>query len=55
MFKDDTVKTKFLTRIPIGRLGEPDDFVGIAIFLASSASDFITGANIAVDGGYWAS
>jgi NAD(P)-dependent dehydrogenase (short-subunit alcohol dehydrogenase family) len=54
MFHDDTAKTKFLTRLPIGRLGEPDDFVGIAIFLASSASDFITGANIAVDGGYWA-
>jgi NAD(P)-dependent dehydrogenase (short-subunit alcohol dehydrogenase family) len=54
MFKDDTVKTKFLNRLPIGRLGEPDDFVGIAIFLASSASDFITGANVAADGGYWA-
>jgi NAD(P)-dependent dehydrogenase (short-subunit alcohol dehydrogenase family) len=38
----------------LGRLGEPDDLVGIAIFLASSASDFITGANIAADGGYWA-
>jgi NAD(P)-dependent dehydrogenase (short-subunit alcohol dehydrogenase family) len=54
MFKDDTARTKFLTRIPLGRLGEPDDLVGIAIFLASTASDFITGANIATDGGYWA-
>ncbi len=54
MFHDDTAQTKFLTRIPIGRLGEPEDFVGIAIFLASKASDFITGANIPVDGGYWA-
>jgi NAD(P)-dependent dehydrogenase (short-subunit alcohol dehydrogenase family) len=54
MFKDDTAKTKFLTRIPLGRLGEPDDLVGVAIFLASSASDFITGASIAADGGYWA-
>jgi NAD(P)-dependent dehydrogenase (short-subunit alcohol dehydrogenase family) len=54
MFKDDTARTKFLTRIPLGRLGEPDDLVGIAIFLASAASDFITGANIAADGGYWA-
>ena len=54
MFNDDTAKTKFLTRIPLGRLGEPDDFVGVALFLASSASDFITGANIAADGGYWA-
>lgn len=54
MFNDDTAKTKFLTRIPLGRLGEPEDFVGVALFLASSASNFITGANIAADGGYWA-
>ncbi len=54
MFEDDTAKTKFLTRIPAGRLGEPEDFVGTAVFLASDASNFITGANIAVDGGYWA-
>lgn len=54
MFEDDTAKTKFLTRIPIGRLGEPEDLLGVALFLSSSASDFITGANIAADGGYWA-
>jgi NAD(P)-dependent dehydrogenase (short-subunit alcohol dehydrogenase family) len=54
MFEDDTAKTKFLTRIPYGRLGEPEDFIGIAVFLASDASNFITGANIAADGGYWA-
>ncbi len=54
MFEDDTVKTKFLTRIPYGRLGEPEDFIGTALFLASEASNFITGANIPVDGGYWA-
>lgn len=54
MFEDDTARTKFLTRIPMNRLGEPDDFIGTAIFLASAASNFITGANIAVDGGYWA-
>jgi NAD(P)-dependent dehydrogenase (short-subunit alcohol dehydrogenase family) len=44
----------FLKRLPIGRLGEPEDFVGPCIFLASSASDFMTGANVAVEGGYWA-
>ncbi|MDD3140811.1 MAG: SDR family oxidoreductase [Lachnospiraceae bacterium] len=54
MFKDDTAKTKFLTRLPIGRLGEPIDFVGACVFLASNASNFITGANLATDGGYWA-
>jgi len=39
-------------RIPMRRFGRPDDFAGIAVFLAAPASDFITGATIAVDGGY---
>ncbi|QCX33306.1 SDR family oxidoreductase [Caloramator sp. E03] len=51
---ESAVYKNFLKRLPIGRLGEPEDFVGPCIFLASSASDFMTGANIAVDGGYWA-
>jgi len=54
IFNDDNAKSKFLTRIPIGRLGEPSDFVGICTFLASKASDFITGTTIYVDGGYLA-
>lgn len=41
-----------IARTPAGRWGEIGDFEGIAVFLASSASDFITGAAIAVDGGY---
>ena len=36
---------------PIGRLGDPKDYVGVAILLASRASDFITGQTIFVDGG----
>ena len=43
---------KVLARTPAQRWGEPEDFAGIAVFLASPASDFITGAAIAVDGGY---
>ena len=43
---------KVLARTPAQRWGKPDDFAGIAVFLASAASDFITGAAIAVDGGY---
>lgn len=39
-------------RTPAGRWGDPKDFAGIAVFLASHASDFITGAAIPVDGGY---
>jgi 2-dehydro-3-deoxy-D-gluconate 5-dehydrogenase len=41
-----------LARTPAGRYGTPEDFAGIAVFLASRASDFITGASIPVDGGY---
>ena len=43
---------KVLARTPVQRWGEPGDFAGIAVFLAAPASDFITGAVIAVDGGY---
>jgi 2-dehydro-3-deoxy-D-gluconate 5-dehydrogenase len=43
---------RVLSRTPAGRWGVPADLAGIAVFLASSASDFITGAAIPVDGGY---
>jgi 2-deoxy-D-gluconate 3-dehydrogenase len=43
---------RVLARTPAGRWGEPQDLAGIAVFLASSASGFITGAAIPVDGGY---
>ena len=43
---------RVLARSPAGRWGTIDDFAGIAAFLASAASDFITGTAIAVDGGY---
>jgi 2-dehydro-3-deoxy-D-gluconate 5-dehydrogenase len=43
---------KVLARTPAQRWGIPGDFAGIAVFLASPASDFVTGAAIAVDGGY---
>ena len=39
-------------RIPEGRWGEPDDLAGAAVFLASRASDYITGIALPVDGGY---
>ncbi|RAI01516.1 2-deoxy-D-gluconate 3-dehydrogenase [Acuticoccus sediminis] len=41
-----------LARTPAARWGRPDDFEGIAVFLASPASAFVTGAAIPVDGGY---
>jgi 2-dehydro-3-deoxy-D-gluconate 5-dehydrogenase len=43
---------RVLARTPTARWGDSDDFSGIAVFLASPASDFITGTAIPVDGGY---
>ena len=41
-----------LMRTPAKRWGEPEDHAGVAVFLASQASDFVTGTSIPVDGGY---
>jgi 2-deoxy-D-gluconate 3-dehydrogenase len=41
-----------LTRTPAGRWGKPADLAGIAVFLCSAASDFVTGTGIPCDGGY---
>jgi 2-deoxy-D-gluconate 3-dehydrogenase len=41
-----------LARTPAGRFGEPEELAGTAVFLASRASDFVTGQSIVVDGGY---
>jgi len=54
MFDDDAFYKNFLRRIPLGRLGEPEDFIGTVVFLSSKASDFLTGAIICADGGYTA-
>jgi 2-deoxy-D-gluconate 3-dehydrogenase len=43
---------RVLARTPAGRWGTPEDHAGIAVFLASAASDFVTGTAIPVDGGY---
>ena len=43
---------RVLERTPAGRWGAPEDLAGIAVFLCSNASDFITGTAIPVDGGY---
>ena len=58
MFEDSddakAVRNGFLTRVPKGRLGEPEDLVGPLLFLASRASDFYTGHILYADGGYTA-
>lgn len=58
MFEDTekakTVRDGFLSRVPKGRLGEPEDLAGPLLFLASKASDFYTGHILYADGGYTA-
>jgi 2-deoxy-D-gluconate 3-dehydrogenase len=50
--KDEARNRQILERIPAGRWGEPEDLAGAAVFLASSASDYVTGAILPVDGGW---
>ncbi len=44
----------FLSRIPLGRIGEPEELVGPVVFLASSMASYVTGTTLVVDGGYLA-
>lgn len=58
MFEDTekarSVRAGFLARVPLGRLGEPEDLAGPLLFLCSRASDFHTGHTVYADGGYTA-
>jgi NAD(P)-dependent dehydrogenase (short-subunit alcohol dehydrogenase family) len=48
---DDEGSQKVIDDAPMKRMGNPDDMAGIALYLASKASDFVCGAVIPVDGG----
>jgi 2-deoxy-D-gluconate 3-dehydrogenase len=52
LVKDPTRARQILERIPAGRWGSPQDVAGTAVFLASSASDYINGHVLVVDGGW---
>jgi len=52
MLDDPTTREWVLSRIPMGRVGQVWDIFGLAVFLASAASDFITGQTIYADGGW---
>jgi 2-deoxy-D-gluconate 3-dehydrogenase len=49
---DETRNRQILERIPAGRWGEPEDVAGAAVFLSSSASDYVNGHVLVVDGGW---
>ena len=51
-FKHLPFYNELIRRVPAGRWGEPEELAGAAIFLASSASDFVTGTYLVVDGGF---
>ncbi len=53
-FDDPELREDLLKRIPIGRVGQPEDVVGAVVFLASPAADMITGHTLMVDGGWTA-
>ena len=50
--RSDAVVEKILPRIPVGRWGKPEEWAGIAVYLASDASSFHTGDTFRIDGGY---
>jgi NAD(P)-dependent dehydrogenase (short-subunit alcohol dehydrogenase family) len=53
--RDDPARLQsFMARIPLGRLGQPEDLVGPVIFLASDMARYVTGVTLAVDGGFLA-
>jgi NAD(P)-dependent dehydrogenase (short-subunit alcohol dehydrogenase family) len=51
---DDSFRADVLSRIALGRIGEPMDVAGAVVFLASPAASLITGATILIDGGWTA-
>ena len=51
MWDDDTKAKEAIAKIPLGRLGEPEDLQGLAVFLASNASSYITGQAMTICGG----
>ncbi|NPD16811.1 SDR family oxidoreductase [Xinfangfangia sp. D13-10-4-6] len=53
-FEDETFREQVLAKIKLGRIGQPDDVVGAAIFLASEASSLMTGSALMLDGGWTA-
>ena len=52
LWQDQQIHDQFVNRIPLGRIGEPRDIAGLAVYLASDASAYCSGGFYMVDGGY---
>jgi 2-deoxy-D-gluconate 3-dehydrogenase len=50
-FSDTEKYQELVRKVPLGRLGEPGDLIGAAVFLASEASNYVTGQTIYIEGG----
>jgi NAD(P)-dependent dehydrogenase (short-subunit alcohol dehydrogenase family) len=50
---DETFEERVIKRVPVRRWGQPEDFAGIAVYLASDASSYQTGEDFVIDGGYY--
>ncbi|MFB0533729.1 MAG: SDR family oxidoreductase, partial [Anaerolineae bacterium] len=51
LWQTPQIAEPILSSLPLGRFGEPEDVAGLALYLASPASDYVTGAVFLVDGG----
>jgi 3-oxoacyl-[acyl-carrier protein] reductase len=54
LLKDPVSRSAIMERLPLGRIGRPEDIAGAVVFLASDAASFVTGTTLVVDGGYLA-
>ena len=52
LWENEIMYDRLTAETPLGRMAEPEEITGIALYLASNASDFNTGAVLTVDGGY---
>jgi NAD(P)-dependent dehydrogenase (short-subunit alcohol dehydrogenase family) len=50
--QDKAFLDRYLPKVPLGRMAEPDDYVGPVVFLLSDAARYMTGADLVVDGGF---